>query len=236
MRADDERVSDREHEVRGLAGCERHGELGAGVPGWLAEFGAMRVQRGHSGIAEERARRVADVAELELEVRVAGRVVGWHAAPDAGAGRRARTRRRAGVCRRACRRRRGQRGRRQQDGRRRQAQAGGYPAPQLWGYLHDVLLRLVIPIFGWIVAPSSTPFAAIRLWDNRLCSPLSRRRARRARTGRADHSGLCNWIRDICGSFLNHSDNGAAITAGRTWRASATWTSSSEAAGCSSAS
>src|SRR5215471_9315023 len=90
MGADQRRISDVQDEVRSGSRSKRNRDLGAGMAGRLADFGIVGVQRGYPGITEEGTGRVADVAELEIDERVAGRGPSKaNAVPDAGVGRRA---------------------------------------------------------------------------------------------------------------------------------------------------
>src|ERR1022692_3365830 len=76
---------DREHEVRGAAGCDGDEELCAAMRGRQANLVAMDIDLGDPRIAEERAGVMPDVAELDLVADRAEGAIAFLGIPDLGA-------------------------------------------------------------------------------------------------------------------------------------------------------
>jgi hypothetical protein len=120
--ADEAGLRDLEHHVRGSAGSKRDCRLRAAVRRRETDLVAVDVKRRDARVAEERARGVPDIAELELVEDVARGAVTGRALPDSRVRRcTASHRRMAGGARRC---RRGQGGRGQQNGRAGDADSG----------------------------------------------------------------------------------------------------------------
>src|SRR5262249_19224123 len=94
--ADRRGVGDHEHHMGGSSWLQGDAEPEASVRSSVANLAAVAIQRGNPWIAPEHAGRMPDIADLQLEVRVPGRVVGWLPEPDSAVHGRARARRLVG--------------------------------------------------------------------------------------------------------------------------------------------
>ncbi len=75
-------VRNLKYHVRGGTRRQRHGQLRAAVRRRQPDLVAVDIKRRDARVTEERARRVPDVAELQLEEHVARGTVTWQAVPD----------------------------------------------------------------------------------------------------------------------------------------------------------